>query len=347
MIIIFHFGNTYNYRIFQNGYIAVEFFFVVSGYLMARHVWLKSEDIRDLGAIADETWRYLRKKTTVFYSYYVNAILLQVIVRFIIVNHSGIAKIGYGFLKSIPTFTLTFMWFNESKGLYAGNTWYLSTMLIAMFILYPLLLRHYKFSVEIVFPSCAFFILGYLVATNNSISKWEEWSGLVYFGVLRAIAEMALGGSLFQLSMVITMKQSRFLYSNKAHIKILATIYKIFCYSVVFIFARGSIMGEAFTSDFGIHALLFCSLGILLSFSNVGYFIRDSKFTRYLGKISLPLFIFHGIIRSTAKDYIDHPISVVTFVVLILLCILVCIALMYFTDFVTLKLKTVIARIKT
>ena len=66
MIIIFHFGNTYNYRIFQNGYIAVEFFFVVSGYLMARHVWLKSADIRDLGAIADETWRYLRKKQLFF-----------------------------------------------------------------------------------------------------------------------------------------------------------------------------------------------------------------------------------------------------------------------------------------
>lgn len=346
MIILFHFGNTYKYSIFRNGYIAVEFFFVVSGYLMTRHVWLKNTTVRDFGAVADETWHYLLKRTKGFYAYYVSAILLQVIVRFIIVNHSGVAEIGFGFLKSIPTFTLTFMGFNETKGFYVGSSWYLSSMLISAFLLYPLLLRHFKFSTGIIFPCFAFFILGYLVATNKTISEWEGWSGLVYFGVLRAVAEMALGGCIFRLSTNISKKKLKLPYLNKPLIKLAVTCFKVFCYAVVLVFARGSLMGEDFNADFNIHALLFCALGILLSFSNIGYCVPDSKVTRYLGKISLPLFVYHGLIRSVVKDSLQPPISAGLYVALVIMSIVVSIALMYITDFAVSALKKAFARIK-
>ena len=344
LIVFFHFNSNFKFNFFVNGWIGVEFFFVVSGYLMARHVSLRNISSKDLGFIADETWQYLLNKIRSFYTYYVSVILLQVVIGNIIVNHSGSVKAGYSLLRSIPTFSLTFMGLGNSTSLYVGNTWYLSAMLIAIFLLYPLLLRHYKFSVEIVFPFFAVFILGYLIAINNTIANWEGWSGLVYFGVLRAIAEIALGGSIFQLSTIIASSKSRILYSENHCVKAVMTFFKAFCYAVVIAFAYGSILGEDFKPEFSLHALLFCSLGILLSFSNVGYCIPDNTITRYLGKISLPIFIYHGFIRWTVWDYIGHSISVTLFATLIILGIITSIALMYLTDYISSRLKQLIAK---
>ena len=288
IIVFYHFNLNYTLGFFVNGYIGVEFFFVVSGYLMAKHVERKNENYTDLGMLADETWHYLIGKVKIFYKYYFSVIILQVIIQNILIRHEGLAKIAYGLFSSIPTFTLTFMGLNyKGVHLYVGNTWYLSAMLIAIFILYPILLRHYKFSVEIVFPFIALFFLGYLVATNNEIAKWEEWSGIAYFGVFRAVAEMALGGSLFQLSVYLT-SNSKMLSSSKRLAKYIITMVKILCYAIVIVFAYGSIFGETFKPGFNLHALLFCSLGVLLSFSNAGYCIPDSKITRYLGKRPRP-----------------------------------------------------------
>lgn len=342
LIVFHHFNSNFSLGFFANGYIGVEFFFVVSGYLMTSHVSKMNAGNRELGFVADETWHYLLKKVSSFYPYYFSVVLLQVIVRNILVNHNGIAQIGYNFLKSIPTFTLSFMALNESAvSLYVGNTWYLSAMLIAIFLLYPLLLWQYKFSVEIVFPFLSLFIIGFLFETNKTLSYWANWSGLVYFGVLRAVAEMALGGCIFQLSVIMTIKKSHILYSNKTPTKIIITLFKLFCYFVVIAFAWGSIFGEQFKQSFSLHALLFCSLGILLSFSKVGYCIPDGKVTRYLGKISLPIFIYHGFIRWTVWDYIGHSISAKLFAFLIVMSLFASILLMYLTDFCTVRLKRI------
>ena len=342
LIVFFHFNFNFKLGFFAKGYIGVEFFFVVSGFLMASHVSRTNAGSRDLGLIADETWRYLLKKISTFYPYYLSVVLLQVIVRSILVNHNGIAQIGFSFLQSIPTFTLTFMALNESAvSLYVGNTWYLSAMLIAIFLLYPLLLWQYKYSVEIIFPLLSLFINGYLFATNKTITNWKDWSGLVYFGVLRAVAEMALGGCIFQLSTLMTINKPHILYSDKTPTKIVVTLFKLFCYVVVIAFAWGSIFGEQFNASFSLHALLFCSLGILLSFSNVGYCIPNSKATRYLGKISLPIFIYHGFIRMTVLDYVGHSVSAKQFAFLIIMSILVSVLLMYLTDFCSVRMKRI------
>ena len=345
LVVFFHFNSNYKLGFFPNGYIGVEYFFVVSGFLMASHVAKRGLCYKDLGTIADETWHFALNKTKSFYSYYISVVLLQVIIRYILVRHTSIAELGYRFLQAIPTFTLTFMGLDKAEGsLYVGNTWYLSAMLIAIFLLYPLLLRQYKFSVEIIFPVISLFLLGYQFATNKSIANWEGWSGIAYFGVFRALAEMTLGASLYQLSASWLVK-TKLVLSERPIVKTFLTLFKVFCYLVVVVFAYGSVLGEPFQAGFNLHALLFCSLGILLSFSNVGYCIPDSKATRYLGKISLPIFIYHGFIRWTLWDYIGHSISMKLFSIIIIISIVASIALMYLTDFLASKFKKIVEKI--
>lgn len=339
IIVIYHFNTNFNLGFFTNGYIGVEYFFVVSGYLMAGHVVKGNYQSQDLSYISDETWHYILKKVKSFYAYYISVILFQILVRFILVNHMDIAAVGYRILRSIPTFTLTFMGLDGAVGsLYVGNTWYLSAMLLAIFMLYPMLLKHYKFSVQILFPLISIFILGYFFATNKSISYWDDWSGIAYFGTIRALAEISLGSCLYQLSVVWTTK-SRLFSSDKPAAKVLATIIKVFCYFVVMVFAYGTFFGRPLERAFDLHALLFCSLGILLSFSNSGYNIPDCRITRYLGKVSLPIFIYHGFIRWTIWEFIGHGISTELFAFLIAASIIASVLLMYVTDYISVWLK--------
>ena len=336
VIVFFHFNVNYDVGLFQYGYIGVEFFFVVTGYLMAGHVYRMNADSRDLGCIADETWRYILKKTRSFYSYYFFAILLQAVVRYLLLKGTSLTLLADKTLRSIPVFTLSFLGLDRgASSLYVSNTWYLSAMLLSIFLLYPLLLRHYKFSVEILFPILSLFLLGYLYSTYKTIRGWEKWAGFVYFGMLRAVPEIAMGASLFQLSNTAAIKESPILRSEKLLMKGLVTACKLFCYAVVLAFAQGS----AFKENFNLHALLFCALGVMLSFSGAGYCIPDSKLTRYLGKISLPIFTFHGVIRLTLWDHIGHKLPMPQYLALTVGTIIACVALMYVTDFLSTKLK--------
>lgn len=60
-----------------------------------------------------------------------------------------------------------FMGLSPSEGLIVKNAWwFLSSLLIAMFILYPFLLRNFRFASRYVFPLVSFLVLGYLYNTK-------------------------------------------------------------------------------------------------------------------------------------------------------------------------------------
>ena len=345
IIVLHHFNSNYNMGIFTN-VICGDFFFLLIGFFMAKHVERKNEDHHDLCYVANETWHYLINKLKPLYKYYISAFLLQIIVRCILIRHDSIGKIIKSLLGSIPTLTLTFMGLNNSaKYLYVGNTWFLSAMLIAIIILFPLLVRNYNFSVKVLFPIISLFVLGYLFETNHSITK-EVWTGIIHTCVLRAIAEIALGGCICCLSSLIKEKNVWLVRTEKKSLIIILTCFKVLCYAVVVVFAYGSVFGKTIKSSFNLHALLFCSIGLLFSLSNIGYSIRDSKITRYLGKLSLPIFIFHGVIRWAYWDITGKiEISVLMYVTLVIMTIIASVAMMYLTDFVVARLKPLAKKI--
>ena len=339
-IVCYHFNLDFQYGLFVHGYIGVEFFFVVTGFLMARH----AKQLNLTGAapdlVAEETWRYLLNKVRSFYAYYLCAILVQVPVRSILVNHTGPFRIVYEALRSLPTLTLSFMGLMRTDtGLYVSNTWFLSSMLIVILLLYPLLLRQFKYATALVFPLLSLFLLGYLYANQGVIGLSGAWMGFAYFGVLRAAAEMALGASLFQLSCCNAFAQSPLLHPDRLPGRLLLTLFKYGCYAVVLAFGVGSFLGHPFEQGFDLHALFFCALGVLLSFSDVGFRIPDCGLTRRLGRLSLPIFIFHGFIRKTCWEAIGHPVPGGTVAGLIAMSVLASVLLMFATDFLVGRLK--------
>lgn len=338
VIVIHHFENNYLFSHFRNGYVAVEFFFIVSGYLMASHVHRMQHRPQSWGEIANSTWSFVMKKVGSFFRYYVCVCVLSLVVRHIMIRHTSAESLLKALIASIPTFSLTFMGLNfHNMSLYIGNTWYLSAMLIGLVILYPILLRSFDFASKWLFPLAAMFLLAYLYH-QYTVDTWNEWTGLCYTGVLRAVADLAVGVSLFPLVSLLVEKGKQL---SKAGL-MLVTVIKYACFALFTALAYGFF----FDPKYVLHALLFCAIGIALSFSNVGYTIPDSKATRYLGKISLVIYIFHGFIRLVCKDLTGKAaVSAAEGLALAALSVVLSVLLMYVTDFLTRHIKSLAKRI--
>ena len=319
--------------------ISVEFFFTLAGLLMARHAekWDRSTDRngRSLALVADETWSFMKGKLRAFYKYYLCAFALNVIVRSILVNHVSAPAVVMRLLKSIPTVTLSFFAISgNSTGFYLSASWFLSAMLIAMFILYPILLRSYRFSVKILFPILTLFLLGFEFAANKTIGVWSKWTGFTYFGILRAASEIAFGASLYYVSTEITGNEMLMKIARHPLVKAFFTLVKACCYAVALLYAHKYVFGHKFSSGFDLHALFFVGIGILLSFSGLGWSIPDSKAARYLGKISLPIYIFHNLLKSICMGILGvEELSPEYNWLMVVVCVIGSVVLMYVTDF--------------
>ena len=340
-VVLLHFGTG----IFPFGG-GVEFFFTLSGLLMARHAekWSKTEgDGRDLSLVADETWSFIKGKFRAFYKFYFFAFAFHVIVRSIIVNHVSASTLVLRLLKSIPTLSLTFMAImGRGTSNYIFTTWYLSSMLIAMFILYPILLRNYRFGVKIILPLLALFILGYEYVTysNHNIASIDTWLGLTYTGILRAISEIAFGATIYGISTEITGNEGLMKRAQRPVMRLFLTLCKIFCFGIVLLYAHKSIFGYSFDRSFSVHALLYCGIGILLSFSSLGWSIPDCKVTRYLGRISVPIFFFHKLLRGTWLNYLGtEEVSKEYTWFMVVVCVIGSVALMYVTDLIGMGIR--------
>lgn len=323
MIMLYHWCDLFEFDFMKNGYIGVEFFFIVSGFLMAKHA---KRDTAQAGTVANRTWKYLLGKIEKFYPYYVSAVLLEFFLYEAIVRRCGARHLLDSIASSLPTLSLTFMGLNENNVfLYVPNSWYLSVLVLSVLVLYPLLLKSYDYVCKVLFPLIAVFVTGYIYGMHKTLSLWQYWTGFCYIGVLRGISEMALGASLFELSSAL--QKQKFFSENKPG-KIFITVIKIACYAVPVAFACG--IGDASS---GLHAMLSCALGILLSFSNAGYSVPSSAAASLLGKLSLPVFIYHGLFRWTAKGLLgERPVSLPFFLAMLVACFALCIFMMLLTD---------------
>ena len=173
-------------------------------------------------------------------------------------------------------------------------------------------------------------MLGYLCHNYGSVVEFESWNGFCLEGIVRGIGEISGGATIF--SVVEFLKESN---ADNPGVKRksregLVTVLKVTCYIVVFAFA---ITGSKARYNYTLHAYLFCVLGIIASFLDAGFRIKDSAVTRYLGRISVPIYIFHGVLRWSFKDLLGNTISSPVFFCLILVCIVLSIAFMYFSDY--------------
>lgn len=334
-IVALHFGNTFPVtNWFQNGFIGLEFFFIVSGYLMASHAYkLLNGGTQpfDSTQIPNETWRFIIGKVKSFFKYYIAAIVIQFFAWYVFIKKCSITTLFTYLYKSIPTLTLTEMVLNlEDKALYVAGAWYLSVMIIGMFILYPILLKNFEWASKIICPLLGLFITGWIFHTfDMALHVYNNWVGFAYVGILKGIAELSIGVACYALVPYIKKKASE--ARNQTMVALGVCIIKYGCYALSLAYCASLL-----PKPLELYAAIFVAIAVTLSFTQIGFFVQGNRLTNYLGKISLTIYIFHYVILRCLEGLIPvADVSKPEFVVMYVLTVIACIALQHIIDFVT------------
>lgn len=198
-IILYHANKIEGFEkanLFPYGYIFVEFFFMVSGFFMAKSICaMQNNAIKNLG---DETWRFTFKKINGIYIPFFVAFWIHFVIR-VIIEETPLRNILLEITHSIRELTLTYSSGITIGRYHNGPTWYISSMIIAMFIIYPFLRKYYKTFSSVFAPVFALLTYAYLQNEYSSINLSSHYGKYICLGLLRAICGICVGIFIFNL----------------------------------------------------------------------------------------------------------------------------------------------------
>lgn len=266
---------------FIGGAIAVEFYFIVSGFLMAESICKKNENEIVVGR---DSKNFIFHKIRGLCPEIFIAWGIGYVVQHLALNHVTITMLIKDLISGI--WDLFFLRESGLVGFRANPAaWYISAMILAMMILVPLFLKNRDVFLNVVAPILAVAILGYLSKTVGDLRGPTEWMGICYRGLPRAIGELCLGCLCWSCCQKIKQKS----YTKLA--RVLFTVSEFSCYLGVIVWSYGH---KGSQMDFVM--LLLFAVGVTLTFSGqnliAGSF--NNPFIYFLGKISFSIYLAHN-----------------------------------------------------
>ena len=285
------------YDIFENGAIAVEFYFLLSGYFLARSLEKLSKDEKT--NIFLKVYYFMKNKVTALLNVHFLAIVAIIIIIACCDTDSFLDK----FLPGIPSIFLVHMiivWSPDFNKALIVPEWYISSMLICMLFMVIIYLLFTKILKGIYATTILIGVVCIIAIITGLATNWAFNQNMVYN--LRAWAEMNIG--MFSYYVSISIKDKT--YSNG--IDILLKVVELIAYIVP------AILGIIpYNLDFKSYILgvIFIFVGVFITFAEKGNIIHNEKVNMvfgYLGAISLPIYLFHPVIISLI-DYLkkDMP----------------------------------------
>lgn len=176
VIAIWHFSRI---NPFTHGYIAVDFYFLLSGYLLygsyVRHKY--------------DALKYTVEKLKRFYPEYFLVFVIAFLMKLNLLLRDGDAVTI--FLNAIPEGLMI-----NSVGVYGGGvnpaSWYVSVLMVGGGILYAVLHWNKNVALSIMFPLLVLFSYTYLMGFGGSLEQFAN-DGFISQSLLRGMAGMALG----------------------------------------------------------------------------------------------------------------------------------------------------------
>lgn len=281
VVALFHFSCSAEYpdEMFRRGYLSVEFFFIVSGYLFAKSLQ-KYDGSTD---VLKDSIAFMKKKYISFFPYHIFVCILTFIGWILYYNYS-LKEYIIKVLQCIPDMLLLQM-FGIRHMNWMLHEWYLSAMLIAMFVITPIMIKYRKLYSYYIAPVVSLAILGFLNNNYESIDLTDEWNGFICAGTLRAFAGISLGCVCFAF------KNSGVI--ERLNRKLLILL-EISAYATALFY-----MNKELNTSLEYSMIFILMLGIVISFSDKAAMkFLNNRFVYFLGKLSLPLYLCHIIIRN-------------------------------------------------
>lgn len=297
LVIVIHHGVqkvlSAKYPQFIGGSLAVEFFFIVSGYLLMASIQRLPARTQPLGV---ETGRFMWRKIKSFYPEVALCFVLGFAVEFF-AQKDGLLLFWEKTFQNLFLLNMTGIGVASTH----GELWYISSMLICMMILFPLLRKYPDMMTRVVCPLLALLLLGYFCMNKTSPrSPTTVWKEFTYKGNIRALAELSIGVCLYPLAEKLkAVKLSTFS-------RILVSIVEWGCYIAIFEYMR---LKTASRLDYYYIAMF--ALAILLSFSGQGVDTKlfQNRFCAFLGKLSFPVYLAHNAWAKNINEFLPKGYS--------------------------------------
>lgn len=293
-----------HFTLFNHGRTAVEFFFLLSGFLMAKRVH-KLHKTRTK-SIGEETAVYVyRKIRAVFVPY--------IIISFITIVYSAFV------VNDIVTFIAErspSLLFLQRTGI--GNEgfitvgWYLGSMFFAIAVIYPFLLKFYDSVSLIAAPLISSMLIGFFIHKYGYMPQ-AAFGMFMHHSNLRAIAMILLG--VFSYRVCIYIKNMELSKWKRVVLAITENVCWII--SIFYLFSNAPMKYEG-------HITYLLALAIAISFSrDMSNKLYNNRFVEYLGRISLPIYLSQTLPRmivyfhfSKSPDYVKVMIVVLGSIVI-------------------------------
>lgn len=306
----------YGFTFFSHGRVGVEFFFLLSGYFMAHSAYNILEKRTKVINISKETILFTIKKLYPILPYHLAVFPISLVIKLYFASFDTTRDVLWYIIKSVPNFLLVMnVGFQEHNII--GAEWYISSMLICGFILFPLILKFKKIFSRIACPVLGLLLIGALIHQTEYFAGVGSWifNDLFSKAYVRAFGVMSFGIFLYEI--VQYLKKCNF--SNKSY-KIVLTVLEIVLYSVCILLTM--IESNAVEAYF----LLFVFFALIISFSRIGYSsqVFDRPLFYFMGKVSLPIYLSHQMVIVFFQNTpFINGLSKKAIVLLVLICVFI------------------------
>jgi peptidoglycan/LPS O-acetylase OafA/YrhL len=293
---LYHFEKVYEMmpwmasvrRVASVGFIGVEFFFILAGFLIAetdkRLVLSGAPERMSFADAGREAWDYARRRIKTVYP-----TLAAVLIIFTLILHSGGLAVRLRELMNLEWEALllggtSFAWGDaESPALFLIVSWFITDLIISGFFM-TLFIRMRRDVMRVVAPLMAILLYSLFGHKSFDLYLGHELYGFLSGGMVRAVAGMFLGLT------------ANMLYTRLAAAKLGAV--KRTLLSLVEVYAIYRLFTLCWKQEIGVdnyRILVYIPLIIIFAFTQKTAVsqILNNPVSRFLGGVSLAVYLFH------------------------------------------------------
>ncbi len=288
-IVIFHFSGTYTQfnAAFhaKNGWrIAVEFFFVVSGFLLA----YKCEH-SDLTA-----WVYTKHRFKRFFPVYFVTLMMMTILR--IINNSMSLKQASSLIANLIDELMLLQGFAWHYVTTNGPSWYISALIICGYFIFYLLKKHNDLFTRFIAPLTCVIAYSYLSikmgCLSGNVYHQSDILGLS-IAIIRGFAGMSAGVISYELYK--SLKKVDFTKLGTATARLVEIA------GFIFVLAYTFFIGSTHMDFYFVIIFIVCTaVGFSREKKSI---IFNNKAIDYLAKISFSIYLIHSFVISIFKKF--------------------------------------------